>query len=100
MDDVTFDIGQTHITTTESERTSSVVDTHEVEDRRVEVVHLHTVFDRLVTPFIGRTIDGPRFHAPTRHPNGKPVLVMVTPIGTLGEWGTPKFASPNHECVL
>ena len=56
MNHFAMDIGQTHIPTTEPKRQFGMIHPQQMGHRRMEVVHFHFVFNRLITKFIGLTI--------------------------------------------
>ena len=46
---------------------------------------------------IGRAVGDAAFDSSARHPDGKPVGVVVATIAALGTGCPPKFAGPNHK---
>ena len=83
MSDGTVDIGQAEVAAGVAVRQLFVIETHQVENGRVEVVHVHPLFNRRKTKIIAGSIDGPSFYPATCQPDGEPVVVVVPALRSL-----------------
>jgi len=63
MNHVTVDVGQTHVSTAETEGRASVVDSHQVQHGCVQVVHLCPILDSPIASRVSRAINESRFYA-------------------------------------
>ena len=55
-----------------------MVDTHEVQDGGVQVVHMHGILGDVVAEVVGLAVRGARLHAAARHPHGEATRVVIT----------------------
>ena len=60
-----------------------MIQSENVEDRRVQVVHVHLVFHCRVTKFICQAVGNAGLHARTGQPRGEPTRVVIATIGVL-----------------
>src|SRR5262245_5279536 len=79
-----------------------VIEAHQVEDRRVEVVHVHRVLGDVVPELIRRPDRRAGGDAPAREPHGERARVVVaTHVGwalaPLVHGGAAKLTSPDHQ---
>ena len=58
-----MDIGKPIIASAVSERQSLVIPAHQMQDRRMEVVHIDPVLVDPMSMFVGRAVDDPRLDA-------------------------------------
>ena len=75
-----------------------LVDPQSMKNRYVEIMNIDFIFFRMKTKFIGTAMNGSSFDSASRHPNRKPMRMMVaTPVGTvaLNHRGSTKFTAPN-----
>ncbi len=73
-----------------------MVEPHQVKNRRMKIMHVHTLFDRGETEFIGRSVAQSRLDASTCHPNSKAIMIVVASLLTFRRWCSSEFATPNH----
>src|ERR1700733_14769273 len=66
VDHISRNVGQAEIPPTVAVCKLSVVDAHQVEDSRMQVMHMHPLVDALPAKFISSTITHTTFHAATR----------------------------------
>ena len=66
----------------------------------MEVVTFGTLFDGLVTPFVGGSIDRARFDATSGKPNGEAVRVVIASVASLGKGCTAKLTRPNNKRLI
>ena len=77
MNHTAVDIGQTEVTAGVAVGQSFVVETHEVQNRRVQVMNVHRVLDSLKTKFIGRAVDDSPLHPATGEDHREAGRVVV-----------------------
>jgi competence protein ComEC len=100
MNDVPVNIGQSHVSSTESERQAFVVDAAQVEHCGMQVVNLDSVFDCVISEFVGCSINRAAFDASTGQPVGETKRIVVSTVFSLSEWCAAELARPNHECLF
>src|SRR5262245_33295537 len=61
-----------------------MIQSHEMQDRRMEIMHVHGVAGDIVTEFIGITIHT-GFYTATGHPDGETARVVVAPVLVFSE---------------
>ena len=79
-DDASIDVGDAIVTPLMTISEVFVVETEEVEDGGMEVVHVHLVFDRPVTEFIGGSVGESAFGSAASQPHCETIGIMVTSI--------------------
>ena len=82
---MTTDVRQTNVETAVTFGESRVVKSQQVQQRRVEVVHVHLVFDRIPTELVRPTEDLPAFHTTAGRGGGECVRVVIPAVASLGE---------------
>ena len=95
-------IRQAKIAALETERQFRVLQTEQMQNRRVDVVDVATVFHGAETEFVGLADDRARFHAAAREPHRERVNVMIAP-GLFAHFAhrrATEFAAPDHERVF
>ena len=95
-----MDIREAHITPAKPIRQLRVVNPHQVQDGRMEVVHFHLVLDGVITPVIRGAIRHSTLDSTTSHPHREAVRVMIAAIATLCHRRSTKLTTPNHQSVL
>ena len=87
------------------ERKAFVVDSQEMKDCGVEVVHVYCVLGDVVAEIIGFAVRVPCFNSGARHPHREATRVMVAarlgavPFSLTGH-STAELAAPNDQSVL
>ncbi len=81
-----------------------MVESEQMQDGGMEVVHMDFVFGDLKPDVIGGAVDMAAFDAAACHPDGEPVVVMI-PADLWGEWhlgggSASEFASPKYEGIV
>ena len=66
VDNLTTDIRQAKVTSHVAECQLLVVDTHAMQDGRVQIVNMHWVFGHVVTKFVGLAVYDPRSNSSSR----------------------------------
>src|SRR5216684_1342570 len=54
-----------------------MIDPHQMQDRRVHIVHMYRLLYRFETEVVRGAVDGPAFHAATRHPHRESERVVI-----------------------
>ena len=80
MSDFTMDVGQTEIATAVTVGEFGMIETHQMEDRGVQIVDVHAPLYRMNSQFVGSPVDIATFDSATRHPHGKARVVMIPPL--------------------
>ena len=99
-DDVAVDVGEAIVAPAVPVRQSLVIEAHDVQDRRVQVVDVDFVFDGVPAKFIGGPVDASAAHASAGHPHGKPKGMVLAAVGPFGGRGASEFAAPEDERVF
>jgi septum formation inhibitor-activating ATPase MinD len=56
LNDAAVNVGQSKISARESVRQLGVIETHQVQHGRMQVVHMHSILNRLESNLVGRSI--------------------------------------------
>ena len=80
-DHAAVDVGQAEIASSVTVGQSLVVETHQVHHGGVQVVHVDTIFDRLVPELVGVSIGSATPHAAPGHPYRKSMVIVIAPGG-------------------
>src|SRR4051812_26782521 len=97
MDDPTGGGGQPPVPAVVREGEPSVIDAHEVEDGRVEVMHVDAVDLGAESNGVGGAMDRAPLDPGARHPAGEAVRVVVAALSPLGHRHAAKLAPPDHK---
>src|SRR5262245_41567355 len=68
-----------------------------VKQRRVEVVHAHHVFHRLVAELVRCAVHIAGFEPTARDPEGECMAVVVASVLALRNWEPTELARPQHD---
>src|SRR4029077_10975105 len=82
-----------------------LVNTHLVQDCRVEIPDMHRVTDNIIAEIVRLAIDDPAFDAATGHPHRVAARVMVPAIVVAAQFalaidGAAKFTAPDDQGVV
>ena len=82
-----------------------VFDAEQVEERGLEVVHMHRIFDDVVAELVRLPVGEAGLDAAAGHPDGKTAGVVVAAVIVFGELalrvvGPAKLAAPDDERVV
>ena len=82
-----------------------MVHPQQVQQRRLQIVHMHRIFHNVVAILIRLAVRDPRLHAPTRHPHRKTTRMMVPPVVVflqlpLTVHRPPELPAPNHQRIV
>jgi len=98
-------IRQPEPTPLEFESEALVVDAHQVQHGRLEIVHMDRVAFDVVTEIVGFAVGESFLHASAGHPDRKTPGVVVAPeiVGgqlTLRVAAPPEFSAPDHQSIF
>src|SRR6187455_2491669 len=76
-----------------------------MKDCRMEVIHMHWVFNDVVSKIIGLSMDNSGADSAACHPDGVVSWMMIAAVVIFSEISLAvispaKFASPNNQCFL
>ena len=91
---MSVDISKAEVTTGVTVGQVFVIESHEMQDRSVEIMHMNLVFHCRETEFVGRTVGHTTFDSATGEPNRKSVVIMVTTTSTFRHRGATELSSP------
>ena len=101
-----FDAGQAEIKAGVAIGKFPMVETHEVQHRRMDVVDMDAVFDGTVAEFVSRSIRETPFDAAAREPHRKAVMVVITTSrvastdGDLDGGSATEFTAADHKRLV
>ena len=102
--DLAVNVGEAVLAALVAEGEPSMVDTAEVEDCGLHVVHVDAVRGDIPGEVVGGAVDVPPFHPPASEPPAEGFAEVVAAdrvFGvTLAEGRAPEFASPDDERVV
>ena len=78
MSDVPVDIRQTKISAAVSISEFGVIESHQMQDRGVQVVDIHSIFYRIDSQFVGRAVNVAPLGSAASEPNGETCIVVVS----------------------
>ena len=97
-----MDIGESHITSAESEGDPFVIHAEQVQHRGVQVMNFDTVFNDLVSKFVGLSVNRAAADTASRQPHRKAKRIVITSITPLckGRQRFPRFYPPIQEIKI
>src|SRR5438445_1536926 len=92
-------VRQPEVTTLKTIRELRVIEAEQMENGRVQVMHVDFVRGCVKTEIIGLTNCNPRFHAAASQPGREAIRMMIATIiaAALDHRGAPKLATPNDQ---
>jgi hypothetical protein len=97
--DDALDVGQPHVAPGMAIGQALVIEAEQVQNRGVQVVDVHGVFNGLIAQFVGLPIGDAQLHSATGQPDAES-LVVISPIGVLPVGRATKLASPDHQRII
>ena len=97
VEDLSCDICQPEITPAEMIRELLMIDSHQMENRRMNIMHGCPVHCGMVANLIGFSVVCSSLDAAARHPHCEAKWVVVTTIASLFLWRAPELATPDNE---
>lgn len=95
-----MDIGQSKIATSVAIGQSLVVDSEQVEERGVEVVHMDFVFGCIETEVIGGPVTESGLNSCAGQPPREGMGIVIASVVTLGGWCPAEFAAPEDQGIV
>ena len=89
-------IGQAVVPTTPAVGQPLVIDPHQAQDRRLQIVNRYDVLYGAVSEFVGSSMPVTSTDASTCHPYAKTLWIVVSTVATLSKGSTSEFAGANH----
>src|SRR5687767_7171142 len=85
-----------------SERQLRVLDAQQMQNGRMQIMHVNTVLNRIKPKLIRLPNDRAAPYTTARQPHSECIDMMVAPrrIAVFAHWGAAKFAAPNHQRVI
>jgi hypothetical protein len=77
LDHISDDIGQPEGPAVVLEGQLFLVESHQVQYRRVQVIHVNLVFDAVVTKIVGDAVCDAGFHATSAHPHREAEMIVL-----------------------
>ena len=103
--EIAVDICQSEVPTLEAIGEFCVVDTEQVKDSGIEVVHVNGIFGDVVAIVIGFTVDSAFADSGTGQQSGKAPWVVIASVivwgeCTLGVYRATEFTAPGDEGIV
>ena len=93
-------IGQTIVATTVTVRQLFVVDSHQVQNGRVQIVHVDFILDRVPAEFICSAIGHPAAHTAAGKPHRETKRMMFAAVRSFGSRCAAELASPKNQGIV
>lgn len=101
MHHVPVDVGEPKVASIVAIGQALVIDSEQVKDRGVKVVHVDWIGDRSVSEVVGHAMGVSRFHPAAREPDGEGAgVVIATGAVLLGVGCSAEFTAPPDEGIL
>src|SRR5262245_9343906 len=100
VDDVAFDIRQSEIAAGIAVSQAFVIESEEMQYRRVQVVNVDFVLGGKIAVVVGASPAQAPFDAPAGQPHREPLRIVIATIGALGGRRAAEFTSPPDERVV
>ena len=78
-------------------RQLGMVESHEMQNRRVQVMHIHPILNGMYADIISGSVSQPPFDPTPGHPDRKSGVVVIAPFGPLSRRGPTKFSTPENQ---
>ena len=79
---------------------AGVVDAHEMENGRVQIVDVEFVLDGAEAEVVSRTDGGAGFDAAAGHPHGETGRIVVAAVALLAHRRATELTTPDDECFI
>ena len=77
-----------------------MIESHQVEHRRMQIIDVYLAVNAIVAEVIGRTVRDATLDAAACHPHGKTVMIMFTTISILRVRCASEFTTPEPKRVV
>src|SRR5262249_35299780 len=81
--DVAVNVSQAEIAAGVTVGQLLVIEPQQVQDRRVQIVHVNFVLDRAEAEIVGRPVGGPALHPAASQPRREAPVIVIAPISAL-----------------
>ena len=96
MHNATVDVGQAKVTAGMAEGQLLMVEAEQVQQRGVEIVHVHPVLHRRVAKRVGCSVGQSAFHAAAGHPHCEALGMMAAAVTVFRGGSAAKLSPPDH----
>ncbi len=79
LHDVSVNVGQPVVAAFVAVGELFVIDAHQVQQRGVEVMHMHGIAHDVVAKLVGLAVDEPALEAAAGHPDGEAARMVIAP---------------------
>ena len=93
----TGDVRQTKVSAGETVRESFVIQSEKVEHGGMEIVDVHPIFNGVVADLIRGAVDFSSLHAPSGHPDGVAVGIVIPSVAAFRYWRAAELTGPNDQ---
>ena len=100
MGDFTMHISQAEVASAVPKGQFFVVDSHQVQQRRVEIVDVHFLLGSVPAEVVGGSVSESREDTGPSEAEGVAVRMMLTPISALTGGGSAEFTAPNDQRIV
>ena len=100
MGDVTVHVGQAEVASAVSEGQFFVVDSHQVQQRCVQIVDMHFLFFCVPAEVVGGSVNESRADTGPSEAEGVAVRMMFAAVGALAGRGSAEFTAPNDQRIV
>ena len=77
-----------------------VIHAHQVQNRRMQVMHMHLLIHGPQDQIIGGSDDLTTLDAASSHPHGESGRVMIAAIALFTHWRAAELATPDHQGLI
>lgn len=99
-DDSAVNIGESKVSAGVPVSQFLVIEAHQVQDRRMEVMDTRGGFLGSEAELIGRSVDRSAANSATGEPYGEAPVVVISPRATFGNRSATELASPEHQGIV
>ena len=100
MHNFSMHIGQAIITTAVAIGQPLVVQAHEMQNRRMKIMHMDPIFNSRQAKLVSRTITEALLHAAPAHKRREPIVIVIAPLLAFRCRSPSEFTAPNHQCLV
>ena len=100
MGDFTVHISQAKVASAIPEGQFFVVDSHQMQQRRVEIVDVHFLLGGVPAEVVGGSVNESRADTSPSEAEGVAVRMMFAAVGALAGWGSAEFTAPNDQRIV
>ena len=94
------DVGQAEVAAGELVGQSFMIQPQKVEHRRVQIMDVHPVLDRVPAKLVRSTVSDATAYATSREPHRKTKGMMIPAVLSFSRRCPPKLAAPDHQRIV